>query len=154
MFRNIVSKNLCMDSYTKKKGAKIYKGRRLNEILEQNLDQRLFNNFRMLRDTFFKLCDFCFEYIKLKSSQGVIIEEKLAIFIFVVTKKTSFADSQELFDRSKATIASCFIKLFMLCLLLIFTRSSFLKIRIIFLVIIGLSIIRNTFHDLEIVLEH
>lgn len=109
MFRNIVSKNLCMDDYTKKKGAKIYKGRRLNEILGQNHDQRLFNNFRMLRDTFFKLRDFCLEHTtKLKSSRGVTVEEKLAIFMFVVTKGISFANAQELFDRSKANIANCF----------------------------------------------
>ena len=40
----------------------------------------------MLKAIFIKLQDFVFEYTKLRSSLSVTIEEKLAIFLYIVTK--------------------------------------------------------------------
>jgi hypothetical protein len=97
-----------MYGQSKAKGKKIYGGGRVQKILEQNHEERVFNNFRMLKPTFLKLRDFLLEHTLLRGSRGVAIEEKLGIFLYIISKGASHADASEFFERSKATISDTF----------------------------------------------
>jgi hypothetical protein len=62
----------------------------------------------MLKPTFLKLRDFLLEHTPLRGCRGVDIEEKLGIFLHMVSRGTSQRDASEFFERSKSTIAACF----------------------------------------------
>jgi hypothetical protein len=97
-----------MYGQTNAKGNIIYGGGRVQKILKQNHEGRVLNNFRMLKPTFLKLRDFLVEHTLLRGSRGVDIEEKLGIFLHIVSKGASQCDASEFFDRSKSTISACF----------------------------------------------
>jgi hypothetical protein len=62
----------------------------------------------MLKPTLLKLRDFLLAHTILRGSRGVDIEEKLGIFLYIVSKGASQSDASEFFDRLKATISICF----------------------------------------------
>lgn len=97
-----------MYGQSKTKGNKIFGGGRVQKILKQDHEGRVHNNFRMLKPTFLKLRDFLLEHTTLRGSRGVGIEEKLGIFLYMVSRGASQRDAAENFERSKSTIAACF----------------------------------------------
>jgi DDE superfamily endonuclease len=97
-----------MYGMSKARGGIIYGGGRVQKILEQDHEGRVFNNFRMHKPTFLELRDFLLKHTLLRGSRGVDIEEKLGIFLYIVSKGASHSDASEFFDRSKGTTSACF----------------------------------------------
>jgi hypothetical protein len=66
---------------------------------------RIRNQLRMELDTFYQLRDWLVGNTKLDSSQGVSVEERLVIFIFITSSGASNRKAQEQFNRSSWTIS-------------------------------------------------
>lgn len=83
----------------------------IEQLLNCQHEVRIYEVFRMRLITFYALRDWCLEHTDLKSSRkrkyirGVTIEEKLAIFLYIVSKGASNRDAQEHFSHSGRTIS-------------------------------------------------
>jgi hypothetical protein len=84
-------------------GGKLY----VDELLSIAHPQRCWEVLRMTIDTFFALRDWLLAHTSLRSSsreEGVSIEEKLVIFLYIPAHGASNRDSCERFSRSGRTI--------------------------------------------------
>ena len=87
----------------------------VEELLNCGHEDRIYQVLRMQLVSFYALQDWCLEHTKLRSSRnqkhirGVTIEEKLAIFLFIVGKGASNRDTQEQFSHSGRTISQYII---------------------------------------------
>jgi hypothetical protein len=77
----------------------------IDELLESGHPQRCFEVLRMSLDTFIALRDCLLQTSTLSSSRGLLIEEKLAIFLHIVGRGASNRDTQERFSHSGETVS-------------------------------------------------
>jgi hypothetical protein len=77
----------------------------VQELLESANDGRIQQVFRMKLGTFIALREWLLAHTTLKSSNVVSVDEKLAIFLFIVTRPASNRDTQERFSHSGDTIS-------------------------------------------------
>jgi hypothetical protein len=80
----------------------------IEELFASAHTQRCFEVLRMSLDTFYALRDWFLQHTKLLSStktDGPQIEEKMIIFLHIVTRGASNRDTQERFARSGRTIS-------------------------------------------------
>lgn len=77
----------------------------INELLESDNHERIHQVFRMKHSTFIALRDWLIANTMLKSSKAVTVEEKLAMFLFIVSRPASNRDAQERFSHSGDTIS-------------------------------------------------
>jgi hypothetical protein len=75
-------------------------GDRLLYMLDQNHEERVHQVLRTLKPTFMMLVDWCREHGDLKASKWISIQEKLAMFIYIVSNGVSNRMAQEHFIRS------------------------------------------------------
>jgi hypothetical protein len=76
-----------------------------NNLLNCGNSIRIRNQLRMELDTFYQLRDWLVENTKLDSSRGVLVEERLVIFIFITSSGASNRKAQEQFNYSSWTIS-------------------------------------------------
>ncbi len=79
----------------------------VQELLTSAHPRRCFEVLRMSIDTFYALRDWLLANTELRSSrkvEGVTIEEKLVIFLYIVTRDSTNRDCQERFAHSGETI--------------------------------------------------
>ena len=90
----------------------IHGGDRIHEMLYINHPDRVLHALRMTKPTFLKLKEFCEEHTALRNGRlpgkGVSIEEKLAMFLYIVSNGVSNRATQEHFQRSGHTVSRCF----------------------------------------------
>jgi hypothetical protein len=77
----------------------------VEELLESANTERIQQVFRMQLGTFISLREWLLAYTKLKPSDVVSVDEKLAIFLYIVTRPASNRDAQERFSHSGETIS-------------------------------------------------
>jgi hypothetical protein len=77
----------------------------VEELLESANIERIQQVFRMQLGTFISLREWLLAHTKLKPSDVVSVDEKLAIFLYIVTRPASNRDAQERFSHSGETIS-------------------------------------------------
>jgi hypothetical protein len=76
-----------------------------HELLGSENDERVHQVLRMTHSTFIALRDWLLANTLLKSARAVTVEEKLAIFLYIVSRPASNRDAQERFSHSGDTIS-------------------------------------------------
>lgn len=77
----------------------------IQELINSANDERIQQVFRMKLATFNALQEWLSNHTQLKPSDKISIEEKLAIFLHIVTRPASNRDAQERFSHSGETIS-------------------------------------------------
>lgn len=77
----------------------------IQELLTSANDERIQQVFRMQLGTFNALREWVSNHTQLRSSRNISVEEKLAIFLHIVTRPASNRDTQERFSHSGETIS-------------------------------------------------
>ena len=77
----------------------------IHELLESGNYVRIHQVFRMKYGTLIALREWLLAYTALKPRKEVTVEEKLAIFLHIVTRPASNRDTQERFSHSGDTIS-------------------------------------------------
>jgi DDE superfamily endonuclease len=82
----------------------------ITELLNCGHEKRIYQVLRMKLHTFYILRDWCLNNTNLQSSktQDVSIEDKLVIFLWIVSYGISTRAAQEVFGRALGTINKCF----------------------------------------------
>lgn len=83
-------------------------GVKIWDILRSENHSRHLHAFRMTRDTFMKLVAFCGEHTELRATREVSVEEKLGIFLYIVSNGVSFRAAKEHWARALGTISTAF----------------------------------------------
>ena len=81
-----------------------------SELLGCGHEGRIYRVLRMKLSTFYSLRDWCVANTQLRGSKtrDVTIEEKLLIFLWIVSNGISNRAAQEVFARSGDTVSRCF----------------------------------------------
>jgi hypothetical protein len=77
----------------------------VHELLDPKNHERIHEVFRMGYSTFIALRDWLLAHTALRPTKGLTVEEKLAIFLYIVTRPASNRDAQERFSHSGDTIS-------------------------------------------------
>jgi hypothetical protein len=76
----------------------------VHKLLESKNHEEIYQAFRMGYGTFMALRDWLLAHTDLKPTKGLTVEEKLAIFLYIVTGPASNKDAQEKFSHPGDTI--------------------------------------------------
>ena len=72
----------------------------VHKLLESKNHEEIYQAFRMGYGTFMALRDWLVAHTALKPTKGLTIEEKLAIFLYIMTGPASNRDAEERFSHS------------------------------------------------------
>ena len=80
----------------------------IDELLHRNHPRRVQEVMRMSLSILRQLESFCVSFTKLRSSRGLGLSEKIAIFINILGHGASNREVQEHFQHSGSTVSLCF----------------------------------------------
>ena len=80
-------------------------GHYLRELLKCGNDKRIYSVLRMQKDTFYSLCLWLRKNSDLEDSQHILIEEQVAMFLWIINFDASMALAAERFQHSTEPVS-------------------------------------------------